>query len=112
MCITERQLCAVPDAGCAAFGAAPHPGDGGGEDAMTRTTARGGRDRGPGAGVPRAGGSARAALAPLLAAGLTVVALLGAGLAEAPAARAAPSPGDTWIAELAVEGGDDTNVVA
>ena len=29
-----------------------------------------------------------------------------------PAARAGPVPGDTWIAELAVEGGDDTNVVA
>ena len=79
---------------------------------MTMTTARARRDRGPGGRAPRGGGTARTALAPLLAAGLTVVALLGAGLAEAPTARAAPSPGDTWIAELAVDGGDDTNVVA
>ncbi|MCD2196456.1 hypothetical protein LQ327_24070 [Actinomycetospora endophytica] len=41
-----------------------------------------------------------------------MVALLGAGLAEAPDARAAAAPGDTWIAELSVAGGDDTNVVA
>ncbi|HEY2222515.1 hypothetical protein [Actinomycetospora sp.] len=79
---------------------------------MTMTTARAGRDRGPGGRAPRGPGTARAALGPLLAAGLTVVALLGAGLAQAPAARAAPSPGDTWIAELSVSGGDDTNVVA
>jgi hypothetical protein len=49
----------------------------------------------------------------VLAAGLTVLALLAGPLsAPARAAAAASSPGDTWIAELAVEGGDDTNVVA
>ena len=73
------------------------------------TTARAERDRGPERRVPR-GGRRRAALVPTLAAVLTVIALLVA-LAEAPTARAA-SPGDTWIAELAVVGGDDTNVVA
>jgi hypothetical protein len=75
------------------------------------TTARLERDRGPRRRA-RWGGRARAALGPALAAGLTVAALLGAVLVEAPTARAAPTPGDTWIAELAVLGGDDTNVVA
>ena len=70
------------------------------------TTARAARDRGPGGG-----GRARVAGGLLLAAGVTVVTLLVA-LAAAPGARAAPAPGDTWIAELAVVGGDDTNVVA
>ncbi len=81
---------------------------------MTMTTAPAGRDRGPGGRAPRGGGTARAVLGPVLAAGLAVLALLGGALAGAPAARAAAasSLGDTWIAELAVEGGDDTNVVA
>ena len=78
---------------------------------MTRTTARAERDRGPRRRA-RWGGRARTALGPALAAGLTVAALLGAVLVAAPTARAAPTPGDTWIAELAVLGGDDTNVVA
>jgi hypothetical protein len=73
---------------------------------MTMTTARAGRDRGPGR-PPRGGGTA---LVVLVAAGLAVLALLGTSVAAVPA-RAA-TPGDTWIAELAVEGGDDTNVVA
>jgi hypothetical protein len=77
---------------------------------MTMTTARAERDRGPEGRAPW-GGRRRAALGPALAAVLTVIALLVA-LAEAPTARAAPAPGDTWIAELAVAGGDDTNVVA
>jgi hypothetical protein len=78
---------------------------------MTMTTARAGRDRGPGGPAPRGGGTARAVLGPVLAAGLTVLALLGGSVVAAPTARAA-GPGDTWIAGLAVEGGDDTNVVA
>jgi hypothetical protein len=79
---------------------------------MTMTTARAERDRGPDGRVPWSG-RARAVLGPVLAAGLTVVALLGATLADASTARAAaPPPGDTWVAELAVVGGDDTNVVA
>ncbi|MDT7744727.1 MAG: hypothetical protein QOE59_3805 [Actinomycetota bacterium] len=72
-------------------------------------TARAERDRGPGGRAPGRG-RRRAALRPVLAAVLTVIALLVA-LAEAPTAGAA-SPGDAWIAELAVVGGDDTNVVA
>lgn len=79
---------------------------------MTTTTARARPDRGPGERAPRGARVARVALGPVLAAGLTMVALLGAGLAEAPRARAAAAPGDTWVAELSVVGGDDTNVVA
>ncbi len=70
------------------------------------TTAPAARDRGPGGG-----GRARVGVGLLLAAGVSVVAVLVA-LAAAPPARAVPGPGDTWIAELAVAGGDDTNVVA
>ncbi|MEJ2870865.1 hypothetical protein WCD74_24090 [Actinomycetospora sp. OC33-EN08] len=68
-------------------------------------TKRTGRDSG-GAAPPRV----RRALAGALAAA-AAASILGATLGHAPVARAA-EPGESWIPELAVEGGDDTNVVA
>ncbi|MDL5156890.1 hypothetical protein [Actinomycetospora termitidis] len=68
-------------------------------------TMRTGRDT-RGAAPPRV----RRALATVLAAAATA-SILGATLGHAPVARAS-EPGETWVPELAVEGGDDTNVVA